>query len=207
MALLPERDHYGLVWTMTPARGRSDARARRTSVPRRRSRRASARASRGFARVAARRTFPLALERARPIVSRALRRRSATRRRQLHPVAGPGLQPRACAMRGSSRRSILDTPRDALGAPAMLARHAAAAQPRPRGGHRVHAWPAARCSATIMPRSRWPRGLALALLDAMPPREARVHARDAVRRVAETRRSHLHRACPTRRTSAHFRAH
>ena len=88
MALLPERDHYGLVWTMRPQQGEGmlvlDERAFLSALSSRFGTRVT-----GFTRVASRRVFPLALERARPIVStRSVVIGNAAQ--QLHPVAGQG---------------------------------------------------------------------------------------------------------------------
>jgi len=88
MALLPECDHYGLVWTLAPSRaeaiGSLDEAAFLTALSRHFGSRVG-----GFARVSPRRTFPLMLERARPTVApRAVVIGNAAQ--QLHPVAGQG---------------------------------------------------------------------------------------------------------------------
>ena len=201
IALLPEGDHYGLVWTMTPARARAscsrcaDARVpRRARAPFRHARAAASRAC------ADRRTFPLALEFARPTVARALRRCSATPRRRC--IRSPArASTSACATRASSRRSILDTPRDALGERAMLARYAARRRTDRCAGiaftHGLVSVFGNDCALL-----RWPRGLALTLLDARSAGEARIHARDAVRRCAERAFARATRARALRKNRA-----
>jgi 2-octaprenyl-6-methoxyphenol hydroxylase len=165
VALLPERDHYGLVWTMRPQRSRSlSALAERTFL--------DALAAHfgtrvtGFAHVEARRTFPLVLERARPTVAaRAVVVGNAAQ--QLHPVAGQGFN---LGLRDAFElaRAILDAPRDAIGTPRMLARYAQARRTdRAAGIAFTHGL--VRIFGNDLPLVRWPRGLALAALDAMPP--------------------------------------
>lgn len=165
MALLPERDHYGLVWTMQPHHGEAMLVLDETAF-------LSALASRfgtrltGFARVASRRVFPLALERARPIVStRSVVIGNAAQ--QLHPVAGQGFN---LGLRDAWElaQSILDTPRESLGAPAMLARHAER-RSRDREISIAFTHGLIRVFGNDHAAIRWPRGLALALLDTIPP--------------------------------------
>jgi 2-octaprenyl-6-methoxyphenol hydroxylase len=165
MALLPERDHYGLVWTMPPRDAEAmlalDERAFLAALATRFGKRVD-----GFVRVESRRTFPLALERARPTVAaRAVVIGNAAQ--QLHPVAGQGLN---LGLRDAWELAqlILDTPRDALGLPEMLSRHA-----RRRGVDRgagiafthglLHIFGADHAAV------RWPRGIALALMESTPP--------------------------------------
>lgn len=165
MALLPERDHYGLVWTMQPHEATSllalDERAFLAALATRFGKRVD-----GFTRVASRRTFPLALERARPTVAtRAVVIGNAAQ--QLHPVAGQGLN---LGLRDAWELAqlILDTPREALGSPSMLARHA---QRRSvdRGAGIAFTHGLLRIFGTDHAAARWPRGIALALMDSTPP--------------------------------------
>ena len=167
MALLPEGDHYGLVWTLTPERAQALlalddddflARARtRISAPR----------AGGFTRVADRRTFPLVLEFAREPCARALRRCSATRRRRCIRSRDRD-STSACATRGSLAQVVLDTPRDAH-------RRSTRCCAAMRAAGAPIAWRASRSRTArqrVRQRScrslRWPRGLALTLLDAVP---------------------------------------
>src|SRR5438132_10441869 len=76
----------------------------------------------GFVGVSARRTFPLALEIARPTIgTRAVVVGNAAQ--SLHPVAGQGFN---LGMRDAFELActIIDTPRGALGNPAMLQKYA-----------------------------------------------------------------------------------
>ena len=165
MALLPERDHYGLVWTMQPQEADAmlalDERAFLEALAERFGKRVD-----GFVRVASRRTFPLALERARPTVAaRAVVIGNAAQ--QLHPVAGQGLN---LGLRDAWELSqrILDTPRDALGSSAMLARHARQ-RSVDRGAGIAFTHGLLRIFGADHAAVRWPRGLALALLESTPP--------------------------------------
>ena len=165
MALLPERDHYGLVWTMRPDEGEAmlalDERAFLSALSARFGTRVT-----GFRRVASRRVFPLALERAKPIVST----RSAVignAAQQLHPVAGQGFN---LGLRDAWElaETILDTPRESIGSPAMLARHARR-RSRDREAGIAFTHGLIRTFGNDRAAIRWPRGVALALLDATPP--------------------------------------
>src|SRR6266513_413596 len=121
MALLPEGDHYGVVWTMTPERAQQvlaladdaflAALTARFGAP-----------FEGFVGVSTRRSFPLALELARPtIATRAVVIGNAAQ--SLHPVAGQGFN---LGMRDAYElaQTIIATPRDALGGGPMLATYA-----------------------------------------------------------------------------------
>jgi 2-octaprenyl-6-methoxyphenol hydroxylase len=165
VALLPEQDHHGLVWTMTPdeaarALGLDDGAflaALAAHVGGR---------VRGFARVAERRTFPLALEVSRPVVTaRAVVLGNAAQ--TLHPVAGQGFN---VGLRDAYElaQAIVASPRDAIGSPAMLAAYAARRRnDRAAGIAFTHGL--VHLFGTDLPFVRWPRGMALALLDALPP--------------------------------------
>jgi 2-octaprenyl-6-methoxyphenol hydroxylase len=165
MALLPERDHYGLVWTMRPPRGEAmlvlEERAFLSALSSRFGTRVT-----GFGRVASRRLFPLALERAQPIVStRAVVIGNAAQ--QLHPVAGQGFN---LGLRDAWElaETILDSRRESLGAPAMLARYAAR-RSRDREAGIAFTHGLIRAFGNDRAALRWPRGVALALLDTIPP--------------------------------------
>jgi 2-octaprenyl-6-methoxyphenol hydroxylase len=165
VALLPEGDHYGLVWTLSPAESE-----RVLSLPDREFLAALAARFgprvRGFARVEERRAFPLALEIARPVAARravVLGNAAQT----LHPVAGQGFN---LGLRDAFElaRRVLDAPREAIGSPSMLERYASARRADRYAGIAfthglVHLFGNDRSIV------RWPRGMALALLDIVPP--------------------------------------
>ncbi|HVF62693.1 MAG TPA: FAD-dependent monooxygenase [Casimicrobiaceae bacterium] len=163
VALLPERDHYALIWTM-----RSDQSATMLSIDERAflaalAQRFGTRVT-GFSRVTARRAFPLSLERAQPIVaSRAVVVGNAAQ--QLHPVAGQGFN---LGLRDAWElaETVLATPIEALGSPSMLARYATR---RARDRHAGIAFTHGLIKAFGIGAARWPRGLSLALLDVLPP--------------------------------------
>lgn len=169
MALLPEgehpNEHYGLVWTMTPTKAEAmlalaDA-PFLAAVAHHFGRRVS-----GFARVHDRRTFPLRLEFARPAVAtRSVVIGNAAQ--ALHPIAGQGFN---LGVRDAYElgQAIIRAPRDALGTRAMLAGFAAQRRTdRYAGIAFTHGL--TQLFALDSPLLRWPRGLALTALDALPP--------------------------------------
>ena len=165
LALLPEGDHYGLVWTATPARADMLLALPEAAFLAQLERRFPPRV-RGFTRVEARRAFPLALEYATATVgTRCAVLGNAAQ--TLHPVAGQGFN---VGLRDAFElaQAIIDTPRDALGDAPMLERHAR--------GRRADRWAGIAFTHGLVnlfgnDRAvvRWPRGLALTLLDALPP--------------------------------------
>lgn len=171
VALLPEHDHYGVVWTRTPAQAGqvlalSDAEFL-TALARHFGGRV-----RGFQRVAERRAFPLVLEYADPpVAGRAVAIGNAAQ--ALHPIAGQGFN---LGLRDAHElaRLVAATPPPLLGAHAMLARYAQARAADRRTGIAftdglVHLFGGSAL--------RWPRGLGLAVLDALPPlKRAFTHA-------------------------------
>ena len=171
VALLPEQDHYGLVWTRTPAEA-----AVALALPDAEFLAALARhfggRVRGFARVAERRTFPLVLEYAAPPVARRVAA-IGNAAQALHPIAGQGFN---LGLRDAYElaRIVVATPREALGAPSMLDRYARSRAPDRRAGIAftdglVHLFGGEAL--------RWPRGVGLAILDAVPPlKRAFTHA-------------------------------
>ncbi len=165
IALLPEGDHYGLVWSMTPAKAEtmlaeSDA-AFLAALAQHFGERVT-----GFARVSDRRSFPLRLEFARPTVAaRSVVIGNAAQ--ALHPIAGQGFN---LGLRDAYElgEAIIRAPREALGSNSMLAAFAARRRPdRYAGIAFTHGL--TRIFATDSMFVRWPRGFALALLDAIPP--------------------------------------
>ena len=165
IALLPDGEHYGFVWTLPPERAQAmlalsdDAFASAFAA-------AFGRRRTDFVRTWGRKSFPLVLEFARPAVAArvvAIGNASQT----LHPVAGQGFN---VGLRDAYElaRTIRTTPRDAIGAPPMLAAFAAR--------RRTDRWAGIAFThglvnlfGTDLPLVRWPRGIGLALLDAIPP--------------------------------------
>jgi len=169
MALLPEEDHYGLVWTTTAARADAlvalpeqsflDALARRFG-----------RCAGPWRRAADRRTFPLTLEFATSVVGeRTVLLGNAAQ--ALHPVAGQGfnLGVRDAYELAQELLAVSDVAgRDHFGA-----RDSLAAYSRRR---RADRWSGITFTHGLLglfaidtPLLRWPRGLALTMLDASPP--------------------------------------
>jgi 2-octaprenyl-6-methoxyphenol hydroxylase len=165
IALLPEGDHYGFVWTLAPARAQAMlalpddafAAAFASHFGRRRH---------DFTRTWGRKSFPLVLELATPAVATrvvAIGNASQT----LHPVAGQGFN---LGLRDAweLKRAIASADRDDLGAPAMLESFAARRRADRWAGVAfthglVHVF------GTDLALVRWPRGAGLALLGAIPP--------------------------------------
>jgi 2-octaprenyl-6-methoxyphenol hydroxylase len=164
IALLPEGDHYGLVWTVTPDRAQAllalDAAAFLAQLARHFGTRTG-----GFLEVAERRAFPLALEFARePAGTRWVALGNAAQ--TLHPVAGQGFN---VGLRDAWELAeiILDTSRETLGDSAMLDRYLRSRRTdRMAGIAFTHGL--LRVFGNDLPSVRWPRGLALTLLDAVP---------------------------------------
>jgi 2-octaprenyl-6-methoxyphenol hydroxylase len=165
IALLPEGDHYGLVWALSPERTAPmialDERAFLSQLAHAFGPRVT-----GFARVCERRAFPLALERARPLTApHVVMLGNAAQ--QLHPVAGQGFN---LGLRDAFElaQTILDAPRDAIGAPAMLARHASRRRVD-RGAGIAFTHGLIGLFGADLPLLRTARGAGLALLDMLPP--------------------------------------
>ncbi len=165
MALLPEGDHYGLVWTMTPEKAESMLALSEDGFLAALAHHFGTRVT-GFERVADRRTFPLRLEFARPTTApRSVVIGNAAQ--SLHPIAGQGFN---LGVRDAYElgQAIIRTPRDALGDGPMLAAFASRRWPdRFAGIAFTHGL--TQLFAMDVGLVRWPRGLALALLDAVPP--------------------------------------
>ncbi len=169
MALLPEEDHYGLVWTTTPGKASALAALSEQSFLAALTQRFGPCAG-PWTRVADRRTFPLTLEFATRVVGeRTVLLGNAAQ--ALHPVAGQGfnLGVRDAYELAQELLAIsVVTDRDHFGAPAFLAAYS-----RRRA---VDRWSGIAFThgllglfGTDVPLLRWPRGLALTLLDALPP--------------------------------------
>ncbi len=164
VALLPEGDHYGLVWTTTPRHAETllalDDAAFLAALQEHFGTRAG-----GFTRVVDRRSFPLALEFARTTAAtRCVVLGNAAQ--TLHPVAGQGFNVGLRDAAGLAQ-AVLDTSREAIGERAMLDRYV-----RSRRSDR---WAGIAFTHGLVsvfgndvPLLRWPRGLALTLLDTLP---------------------------------------
>ncbi len=165
MALLPEGDHYGLVWTMAPAKAEITLALSEVDFLDALAGHFGPRVT-GFSAVSNRRTFPLRLEFARPTVAtRSVVIGNAAQ--ALHPVAGQGFN---LGVRDAFElgQAIIRAPRDALGDRSMLSAFAARRMPdRYAGIAFTHGL--TQLFATDSPLVRWPRGLALTALDALPP--------------------------------------
>jgi 2-octaprenyl-6-methoxyphenol hydroxylase len=165
IALLPESDHYGLVWTMSPESAARILSLSDDAFLAALAQHFGARVT-GFLRVADRRTFPLALEVARTTIAprTALIGNAA---QALHPIAGQGFN---LGVRDAYElaQTILRVPRDQLGDRPMLESFAARRRTdRYTGIAFTHGL--TQLFATDLSIVRWPRGIALMLLDAMPP--------------------------------------
>ena len=164
IALLPERDHYALVWTRDPADVQRmvalDEAAFLATLAAHFGKRA-----RGFAGVSQRRAFPLALEVARNTTAERVAV-VGNAAQALHPIAGQGFN---LGLRDAWElaRIVLDTPREALGTPAMLGRY--------RGSRRVDRNAGIAFTHGLVqlfgndrPWMRVPRGVGMMLLDTVP---------------------------------------
>lgn len=164
VALLPEGDRYGLVWTMSPQAASDAMHWSDDRFLSELSRHFGARAP-DFAGVAERKTFPLALEFAQPAVAaRSVLVGNAAQ--SLHPIAGQGFN---LGLRDAFElaQEIAREPRETLGSHAMLARYAARRRiDRYAGIAFTHGL--THVFALEGAVFAWPRGLALAVLDTLP---------------------------------------
>jgi 2-octaprenyl-6-methoxyphenol hydroxylase len=164
IALLPERDHYALVWTNTPA----DALAL-LALPEPAFLAALAAhfgsRVRGFTGAGDRRSFPLALEVARNTTARRIAV-IGNAAQALHPIAGQGFN---LGVRDAYdlARTIVDTPRQALGSDSMLARYRARRVVDRRAGI-AFTHGLVQLFGNDRPWLRVPRGAGMMLLDAVP---------------------------------------
>jgi len=165
VALLPEGDHYGLVWTVTAVRAEALVALDDADFLAALAKHFGMDAGR-FDRVADRRTFPLLLEYARdPAAAHCVVLGNAAQ--TLHPVAGQGFN---VGLRDAWQLAqvIVDTPREAIGERAMLDRYVRARLPdRLAGIAFTHGLIGV--FGSDWPFVRWPRGVALTMLDAVPP--------------------------------------
>jgi len=164
VALLPEGDHYGLVWTATPERAEAlqaiDGEPFLAELAQRFAKRVGA-----FTKVAERRTFPLAMEfAAEPAGARCVVLGNAAQ--TLHPVAGQGFN---VGLRDAWELAqiVLDTRRDAIGDRAMLDRYQRARRTDRKAGI-AFTHGLVGIFGNDVALVRWSRGLALTLLGAAP---------------------------------------
>ncbi len=174
MALLPEARSLRARLDRRRRTGRENCSPSTTPIFSTGSRAISARGRGGFTRVADRRTFPLVLEFARePARERCVALGNAAQ--TLHPVAGQGFN---VGLRDAWELAqiVLDSPRDEIGDDAMLRRYSRGRRiDRMSGIAFTHGL--VRLFGNDLPLVRWPRGLALTLLDAVPPaKRAFTHA-------------------------------
>ena len=164
MALLPEGDHYGLVWTATPHRAEAlqalDDEIFLAELGQRFAKPAAI-----FTQVGERRSFPLAMEfAAEPAATRCAVLGNAAQ--TLHPVAGQGFN---VGLRDAWELAqiVLDTPREDIGDRPMLGRYLRARRTdRMAGIAFTHGLVGIFGNDVAL--VRWPRGLALTLLGAVP---------------------------------------
>jgi 2-octaprenyl-6-methoxyphenol hydroxylase len=164
VTLLPEGDHYALVWTQSPEAARKTLELTDPAF-------IDALAAhfgnrvRGFTSVGERRSFPLALEIARNTTADRIAV-IGNAAQALHPIAGQGFN---LGLRDAFELAsiIIDTPRGDIGGLRMLARYRAARAGDRRAGIAfthglVHLFGNDRAWL------RGPRGLGMTLLDALP---------------------------------------
>jgi len=165
MALLPEGDHFGLVWTTSVHEADS-----LVALPEaqflEKLKAAFGRHAGCFDRVSNRRSFPLFLE----FTDRVVGERTVllgNAAQALHPVAGQGLN---LGLRDAWElaQELLGNPREQMGARAQLDAYAKR--------RRTDRWAGVAFTHGLLSifgndyaLLRWPRGLALTLLDALPP--------------------------------------
>lgn len=165
VALLPEGDHYGLIWTMPPAEGERALALPDAQFTAELRAHFGARVE-GFRGVRDRATFPLALEFARPVAAtRCVLIGNAAQ--TLHPIAGQGFN---LGVRDAFAlaQTIVEHGRDALGERAMVAAFVARRR-LDRGAGIAFTHALTQLFAPDWPPLSWPRGVALAVLDAIPP--------------------------------------
>lgn len=165
LALLPEGDRYGLIWTATPERAQNLLALGDTEFLAQLAAQFGPRVG-GFIRIEDRRAFPLVLEFARGTVgARCAVLGNAAQ--TLHPVAGQGFN---VGLRDAFElaQAIVDVPREDIGGKAMLEGYARGRRPdRWAGIAFTHGL--VNLFGNDLALFRWPRGLALSLLDVLPP--------------------------------------
>lgn len=164
LALLPEQDHYGLIWTATPAEAQGLLELDDGAFLERLGREFGGRRT-GFVAVRERRSFPLALTLSSSITStRTVVIGNAAQ--ALHPVAGQGFN---LGLRDAYElgREIVDSAREEIGSTRMLASYARSRRRDRLGGIAfTHGLVGLFGERTAW--LRWPRGVALSVLDTVP---------------------------------------
>ena len=164
IALLPERDHYALVWTRKPADAPQMLASSEPAFLAALAAHFGSRVRR-FARVSGRRAFPLALEVARNITAPRIAV-IGNAAQALHPIAGQGFN---LGLRDAwdLARIVVEAPKDAIGAPAMLARYRRSRERDRRAGI-AFTHGLVQLFGNDRPWLRVPRGMGLMLLDTVP---------------------------------------
>jgi 2-octaprenyl-6-methoxyphenol hydroxylase len=165
IALLPEGDHCGLVWTASPDRARELAEMPEARFVDELKQHFGPRAS-AVIRATKRRSFPLALEFA-PLASRSRCVAIGNAAQTLHPIAGQGFN---LGLRDAHAlaRVVVETAPDDIGSRPMLARYARARTSDRFAGIAFTHGLLALFGNDWLPL-RAPRGVALTLLDAIAP--------------------------------------
>ncbi len=164
VALLPKGEGYGLVWTMSPADAQGALAQDDAAFLAALSRHAGARLGR-IVSAGARRSFPLALEYAKPAaLPRIVLLGNAAQ--TLHPIAGQGFN---IGLRDAFECAgvVADTPRETIGGHAMVARYLARRR-GDRGAGIAFTHALTRLFGSGHPALAWPRGAGLAALDSLP---------------------------------------
>ena len=164
IALLPQRDRYSLVWTRRPADAPQLLALSEDAFLASLSTHFGARV-RGFVQVCERRAFPLALEVARAITAPRVAV-IGNAAQALHPIAAQGFN---LGLRDAWElaRIIVDTPRDAIGSPAMLARYRQG-RTRDRRAGIAFTHGLVRLFGNEASWLRVPRGVGMMVLDSVP---------------------------------------
>ena len=166
IALLPEGDHYGLVWTMTPERAEAALAQDEGEFLAALAKAFGARIGR-FKKVEDRRVFPLALEYAPATIGlRSVVIGNAAQ--MLHPVAGQGFNLGLRDAWGLAQAVLDVSDRNEIGSHAMLERYARSRRPDRWAGITLTDG-LVRLYGNDIPWLSWPRGIALTLLDVVPP--------------------------------------
>ena len=164
VALLPERDHYALVWTRRPADAPQTIALREPAFLAALAGHFGSRV-RGFTKASERRSFPLTLEVARNTTAERIAV-IGNAAQALHPIAGQGFN---LGLRDAYdlARTIIDSPRDAVGSAPMLERYRQSRSRDRRAGIAItHGL--VQLFGNDWPWLRVPRGIGMMLLDTVP---------------------------------------
>ncbi|HEY7788567.1 MAG TPA: FAD-dependent oxidoreductase [Casimicrobiaceae bacterium] len=164
VALLPERDHYALVWTRKPADAPHTLALSESAFLAALAAHFGSRV-RGFTHASERRSFPLALEIARNTTAERVAV-IGNAAQALHPIAGQGFN---LGLRDAYdlARTIVDVPREALGSKAMLDRYRIGRTLDRRAGI-AFTHGLVQLFGNERPWLRVPRGVGMMLLDTVP---------------------------------------